>query len=104
MFRKLTAVAAALAASCLARVSPPAAAVSTHDTIAAGGSSWAANAVNQWVADVKSSGLRVNFTSTGSAQGRKDFAAAVSDFAISDIGYQGSDPKSGEADTSNRPY
>ncbi|MDQ1733069.1 MAG: phosphate transport system substrate-binding protein [Pseudonocardiales bacterium] len=82
----------------------PADATPAHDTIQATGSSWAANAVNQWVADVKSAGLRVSFTSTGSAQGRKDFAASINDFAISDIGYQGSDPKTGEADSSGRPY
>jgi phosphate transport system substrate-binding protein len=81
-----------------------AAATPAHDTIVASGSSWAANAINQWVADVKSTGLRVTFTSTGSAQGRKDFASLVTDFAVSDIGYQGSDPKTGEADTSGRPY
>jgi ABC-type phosphate transport system substrate-binding protein len=83
---------------------PAVTAAPAHDTIVASGSSWAANAVNQWVADVKASGLRVSFTSTGSAQGRKDFAAAVTDFAISDIGYQGADPKTGEADKSDRPY
>jgi phosphate transport system substrate-binding protein len=82
----------------------PAAAAPAHDTNVVSGSSWAANAINQWVADVKSSGLRINFTSTGSAQGRKDFANAVTDFAVSDIGYQGSDPKTGEQDTSTRPY
>ncbi len=102
-------VAAATVALAVALVSAsaggqPATAGTAHDAIAVTGSSWAANAVSQWVADVKASGLRVNFTATGSAQGRKDFAAAVSDFAISDIGYQGSDPKSGEADSSSRPY
>ncbi|MDQ2958003.1 MAG: substrate-binding domain-containing protein, partial [Actinomycetota bacterium] len=104
--RRLAAVVLAVALAVLSSslVSQPVAAAPAHDTIQASGSSWAANAVNQWVADVKASGLRVSFTSTGSAQGRKDFAAAVTDFAVSDIGYQGSDPKSGEADSSSRPY
>ncbi|MGI8666064.1 MAG: substrate-binding domain-containing protein [Jatrophihabitans sp.] len=102
----IRAAAAALGVALLAAIvaGQPVAAAPAHDTIQASGSSWAANAVNQWVADVKASGLRVSFTSTGSAQGRKDFASAVTDFAISDIGYQGSDPKSGEADSSSRPY
>ncbi|CAN5611240.1 hypothetical protein BH10ACT8_BH10ACT8_18310 [soil metagenome] len=106
--RSRTALVSTLALACAVALaalsSSPATAATAHDTIVASGSSWAANAVNQWVADVKSSGLRVSFTSTGSAQGRKDFASAVTDFAISDIGYQGSDPKTGEADTSDRPY
>ena len=69
------------------------------------GSSWAANAVNQWIADVTSSGLQVVFTSQGSAQGRKDFANNTTDFAVSDIGFRGVDPATGDQDTAgNRPY
>ncbi|UQX88405.1 substrate-binding domain-containing protein [Jatrophihabitans telluris] len=82
----------------------PAGAAASHDLITGTGSSWAANAVNQWVADVKVAGLRVVYTAPGSAQGRKDFAAANTDFGITDIGYQGSDPKTGADDTSKRPY
>ena len=40
------------------------------------GSSWAANAVNQWVADVASEGIQVVYTPDGDAQGRQDFANA----------------------------
>lgn len=69
------------------------------------GSSWAANAVNQWIADVESSGLQVVFTSQGSAQGRKDFANRTTDYAVSDIGFRGVDPATGDQDTNNnRPY
>ncbi len=69
------------------------------------GSSWAANAVNQWIADVTSSGLQVVFTSQGSAQGRKDFANNTTDFAVSDIGFRGVDPATGDQDTNQgRPY
>lgn len=76
----------------------PAFAVS-HALIQGTGSSWAQNAVNQWISDVSSSGLQVVFTGSGSAQGRKDFANGITDFAVSDIGYQGSDPVTGEQDT-----
>lgn len=69
------------------------------------GSSWAANAVNQWIADVTSSGLQVVFTSQGSAQGRKDFANNTTDYAVSDIGFRGVDPATGDQDTNQgRPY
>lgn len=100
MFARLRfAVVAALAA--LVTAPPvPAGASSGHALIQGSGSSWAANAVNQWIADVEQSGLQVVFTSSGSAQGRKDFAYRTTDFAVSDIGYQGSDPKTGEDDTS----
>ncbi len=49
-------------------------------------------------------GLQVVFTPSGSAQGRTDFANGVTDFAVSDIGYQGQNPQTGVNDSSNRPY
>ncbi len=69
------------------------------------GSSWAANAVNQWVADVASQGVQVVFTPDGDAQGRQDFANRTSDFAVTAEGYQGVDPVTGVSDNSGgRPY
>jgi phosphate transport system substrate-binding protein len=86
-------------------VGTPAGAAATHARIEGSGSSWAANAVNQWIADVNSQGLQVVFTSSGSAQGRKDYALRTTDYGISDIGYLGTDPVTGASDTSNnRPY
>jgi phosphate transport system substrate-binding protein len=70
-----------------------------HEQITGSGSSWSANAVNQWIADVTQTGLQVVFTSTGSAQGRKDFTNKTTDFAVSDIGYQGTDPVTNDADS-----
>jgi phosphate transport system substrate-binding protein len=69
------------------------------------GSSWAENAVDQWVADVASQGVQVVYTPDGDAQGRQDFANKVSDFAVTSEGYQGVDPVTGVNDTSQgRPY
>ena len=78
---------------------PPAGAAGSHALIQGSGSSWSANAVNQWVADVQPSGLQVVYTASGSAQGRKDFGYRTNDFAVSEIGYQGADPLTGESDT-----
>ncbi len=72
----------------------------SHQLIDGSGSSWAANAVNQWIADVQSNGLQVVYTASGSAQGRKDFGYKTVDFAVSDIGFQGVDPVTGDTDTS----
>jgi phosphate transport system substrate-binding protein len=82
----------------------PAGASSGHEQIEGSGSSWAFNAVNQWVTDVTQKGLQVVFTPSGSAQGRQDFANGVTDFAVSDIGYQGQNPITGGNDSSLRPY
>ena len=82
-------------------MSPRASASGSTTLIQGSGSSWAANAVNQWISDVQANnGLQVVFTSVGSAQGRKDFANDITDFAVSDIGYQGVDPVTGASDTS----
>jgi len=64
------------------------------------GSSWAANAVNQWVADIAADGVQVVYTPDGDAQGRQDFATKTSDFSVTSIGYQGVDPVTGVPDTS----
>jgi phosphate transport system substrate-binding protein len=77
----------------------------SHTLIQGSGSSWAANAVNQWVADVQSQGIQVVYNPSGDAQGRQDFANRTSDFAVTSLGYQGRDPVTGVSDTSQgRPY
>jgi phosphate transport system substrate-binding protein len=86
-------------------VQQPASAAGVHAPIEGTGSSWSANAVNQWVSDVFSQGLQVTYTAPGSAQGRKDFANSATDYAVSDIAFQGKDPISGQDDNSGgRPY
>ncbi len=65
------------------------------------GSSWAANAINQWVQDVYTDGVQVTFNPDGDAQGRQDFANKVSDFAVTADGYQGFDSTTGVSDTSD---
>jgi phosphate transport system substrate-binding protein len=87
---------AALFAALPAQASGPV----SHALIQGSGSSWSANAVNQWIADVQANGLQVVYTASGSAQGRKDFGYRTTDFAVSEIGYQGRDPLTGEQDTS----
>ena len=65
----------------LTAIPMPAGAAAAHEQIQASGSSWAFNAVNQWITDVTQQGLQVVFTPSGSAQGRQDFANGVTDFA-----------------------
>src|SRR5262249_42495567 len=67
--------------------------------ISGSGSSWSANAINQWISDVSPRGLQVVFNPSGSAQGRTDFRNGVTDFAVSDIGFQGVDPANQTNDT-----
>ncbi len=71
-----------------------------HALIQGSGSSWAANAINQWVADVENQGLQVVYTANGAAQGRKDYANKSTDFGVTDSPYRGQDPTTGAPDNS----
>ncbi|MFG2043445.1 substrate-binding domain-containing protein [Dactylosporangium sp. NPDC048998] len=76
-----------------------------HARIEGTGSSAAASAINQFVADVSGQGLQVSYTPTGSSSARQDFANYAVDYAVSDIPFQGSDPLTGMDDTSRgRPF
>jgi ABC-type phosphate transport system substrate-binding protein len=102
MLMKTALIAAIVLSPLMAAQSAGAAA---HAEINGSGSSWAENAVNQWVADVNSEGIEVVYNPDGDAQGRQDFANDVSDFAVTSDGYQGKDPVTGVSDTSQgRPY
>ena len=92
-------VATALALACVASL-PSAANAVVYAQIEGTGSTWSELIVQQWIADVDASGMKVVYTGGGSTKGRKDFAQASTDFAISEIPYQGTDEQ-GNADTSN---
>lgn len=79
---------------------PTAAAATAHEQIKGSGSSWAANAVNQWVGDVASKfDWRVVYTANGAAQGRLAYANKQTHFAVTDGPYQGRDPSTGAEDS-----
>jgi phosphate transport system substrate-binding protein len=102
--RSAAVVVAALVLSSMVGAVLPAGAA-TPQQINGSGSSWAANAINQWVQDVYTGGVQVTFNPDGDAQGRQDFANKVSDFAVTADGFQGFDSTTGVSDTSdNRPY
>jgi phosphate transport system substrate-binding protein len=82
---------------------PAASASAPVQQIEGSGSTWAQNAVDDWIGNVQSSeGVDVTFNGDGSAAGRTDYAQGTVDFAVSDIGYQGS--RYGGNDNSARPY
>lgn len=108
MSRRLRALAAVLAVAVIGLTATtgaagPATAADapvSHAPIKGSGSSWAANAIAQWQADVATNGgLHVDFNPNGAALGRSDFAHNLTDFGVSDIGYQGTDPSTGQQDS-----
>jgi phosphate transport system substrate-binding protein len=80
----------------------PAGAAVTYVTaqIDGSGSTWAQIAMETWISQVQSQNLAVVYTGSGSAQGRTDFRNRTTDFAVSDIGFQGTDPSTQTNDTS----
>jgi phosphate transport system substrate-binding protein len=100
--RRSIALAAAAVVCCAASLTGATAASAAPPPtaqISGTGSSWAANAIYIWISQVQSEGVQVVFTDSGSAQGRIDFRNYTNDFAVSDIGFQGVDPKTGLQDT-----
>ena len=79
---------------------PSTASATVYAQIEGTGSTWSELILQQWIADVDSNGLKVVYTGGGSSKGRKDFSQNSTDFAISEIPYQGTDEQ-GNADTSN---
>ncbi|GAA5154136.1 hypothetical protein GCM10023340_37130 [Nocardioides marinquilinus] len=84
----------------VAAAGPTPVARAAYATIEGTGSTWSELIVKQWIADVDAIGIKVVYTGGGSSKGRKDFAQNTTDFAISEIPYQGRD-EAGQADTSN---
>lgn len=67
----------------------PAQAVGTvHASIVGSGSTWSANALQQWIRNVWSNyQWKITYSESGSTQGRNDFANGTADFGVSEIPY-----------------
>ncbi|HWU31506.1 MAG TPA: phosphate ABC transporter substrate-binding protein PstS [Marmoricola sp.] len=65
----------------------PSAYATSYTPISGQGSSWAANAIQDWAASVHNSGIQVNFDPQGSVAGLNNFANGTIDFAASDVPY-----------------
>ncbi len=64
------------------------AAGATHDPIAGTGSSWSANALDQWIRNVFDNyGWKVTYDNSGSSAGRAAFSQGTADFGVSEIPY-----------------
>ncbi|GAA3794469.1 phosphate ABC transporter substrate-binding protein PstS [Cellulomonas soli] len=95
---RLAAVVAAGLVALTVLVGTSTAASAAYGQIEGSGSTWSQVIVDQWIADVSANGMAVTYNGGGSSQGRKNFAANVTDFGITEIPYQGTD-EYGNADT-----
>lgn len=71
----------------LMAIHPPGAFAVTYVKISGSGSTWSANAIEQWRRNVRQQGMTVNYASVGSSVGRTQFANGTSDFGVSEIPY-----------------
>jgi ABC-type phosphate transport system substrate-binding protein len=53
--------------------------------ISGAGSTWVANAIDQWVRNIAQYGIQVNFAPTGSSDGRNEFRNGTVDFGATEI-------------------
>ncbi len=82
----------------------PAGAADGYRAVSGSGSTWSANMVEQWTADVKQFGISVSFSATGSSAGRREFTAGTTDFALSEIPYGLTDAQGGYDAPPNRGF
>jgi phosphate ABC transporter phosphate-binding protein len=84
--RSLTASVAVLAFVALATLGGADTAQATdYKRVSGAGSTWSANAIQQWIANVRQYGMTVDYADTGSSDGRAQYANGTVDFAVSEI-------------------
>jgi phosphate ABC transporter phosphate-binding protein len=87
--RRLAGSVAVLAASVAISLFPVAqpAQAASYVPISGAGSTWSANAINDWVTNVAQFGMKVNYQPVGSTTGRQEFANGTTDWGASEIPY-----------------
>lgn len=88
----LTALLAALVG-----LAAPSAGAATYKRVSGSGSTWSANAIQQWVANVQQYGMRVDYSDVGSSVGRQQYSNGTVDFAVSEIPFGVRDGSSQES-------
>lgn len=86
-WRRVTAFIALAGFALLVTPVAPARAATSYVPISGAGSSWSSNAIDQWRRNVQQYGMRVNYASTGSSDGRNQFKAGTVDFAATETPY-----------------
>jgi phosphate ABC transporter phosphate-binding protein len=86
--RRLVVTAAAVAALCTPMFQAvPSASAASYVPITGAGSTWSANAIDDWVTNVAQYGMVVNYSAVGSTAGRTDFGEGTVDWGASEIPY-----------------
>ncbi|MDX6204061.1 MAG: phosphate transport system substrate-binding protein [Frankiales bacterium] len=90
------AVSASLAAS--------AAHADNYVSITGAGSTWSQVAIDAWRADIRANGVVVNYSGTGSTDGRTQYIQHTVDFAVTEIPFENPPEPGQPAEVPDRPY
>jgi phosphate ABC transporter phosphate-binding protein len=87
--RRITAATVVSLATLATSVYPAAqpASATTYVPINGAGSTWSANAIDDWVTNVAQFGMKINYQPVGSTSGRQEFAQGTVDWGASEIPY-----------------
>jgi len=87
--RRITAGAVVALATLATSVYPGAqpASAASYVPINGAGSTWSANAINNWTVNIQQYGIKVNYQPVGSTSGRQEFAQGTVDWGASEIPY-----------------
>jgi phosphate transport system substrate-binding protein len=96
----------AVFAACLAGLVmvPVPAQAASYVPVSGAGSTWSQVAIDTWRADVRASGVVVNYAGTGSTDGRLQYIQGTVDFADSEIPFQNPPEPGQQAEIPSRPY
>jgi phosphate ABC transporter phosphate-binding protein len=83
---------------------PGPAQAASYVPISGAGSTWSQVAVDAWRADVRASGVVVNYAGTGSTDGRSQYIQGTVDFANTEIPFQNPPEPGQQAEVPSRPY
>src|SRR5439155_1608402 len=72
--------------------------------ITGAGSTWSQVAIDAWRADVRANGLVVNYSGTGSSDGRAQYIQHTVDFAVSEFPFQNPPEPGQPAEVPDLPY
>lgn len=82
-------------------LAPTAARAEEYVSVSGAGSTWSQVAIDAWATDVAANGLTVNYSATGSTDGRQQYIFGTADFAVSEIPFQ---TTGGSPENPQRPY
>lgn len=82
----------------------PSAHAADYVPVTGAGSTWSQVAIDAWRADVRSNGVVVNYSGTGSTDGRAQYLQHTVDFAVSEIPFQDPAEPGQQVEQPNRPF